>query len=119
LACLDRPRMAIPSEIQRIAGDVPEMVVDEILRRAEVRARALEILAQRRSATRSWQLCLLIAAGAGWGWFITQHSAPWLVGIAAGVGLMGSAVAIRENVDLRKRVDAIVDLLAEQGGDGA
>jgi hypothetical protein len=111
--------MAIPSEIQRITGDVPEMVVDEILRRAEVRARALEILAQRRSATRSWQLCLLVAAGAGWGWFIIQHSAPWLVGIAAGVGLMGSAVAIRENVDLRKRVDAIVDLLAEQGGDGA
>ena len=111
--------MATPSEIQRITGNAPEMVVDEILRRSEVRARALEILAQRRSANRSWQFYLLIAAGAGWGWYTAQYSAPWLVGIVAGVGLMGAAVAIRENVDLRKRVDAIVDLLAEQGGDGA
>ena len=111
--------MATPSEIQRITDDVPEMVVDEILRRAEVRTRALQILAPRRSATRSWQFYLLIAAGAGWGWFITQHSALWLVGIAAGVGLMGVAVLVRENVDLRKRVDAIVDLLTEQGRDGA
>jgi len=33
--------------------------------------------------------------------------------------LMGVAVLVRENVDLRKRVDAIVDLLTEQGSDGA
>ena len=110
--------MATPSEIQRITGDVPEIVADDILRRAEVRAHALEILAQRRSAMGSRRLFVLVAAGAGWGWFITQYSSPWLVGIAAGAGLMGAAVAIREKADLRKRVDSIVDLLSESGSNG-
>jgi len=111
--------MAIPKDIQRIVGNVPEAVVDDILSRAQVRAQALEVLAQRRSPTGIWPTCILIILGAAAGWFLSQYSSPWLVGVIAGVALAGAGIALRHCIDLGRRVDAIVDLLPEREADGA
>ena|SRR5450432_3801924 len=111
--------MSTPDDIQRIIGNVPNVIVDDILNRAQDRAHALEVLAQRRSPTGIWPTSILIILGAVLGWLLSQYSSPWLLGIIAGVAFAGAGIALRHCIDLGRRVDAIVELLPDQKTDGA
>lgn len=83
---------------------------------AATRARALDELARSDRFHWSWVHVALTLAGGLWGWVMATFvaSGPMLVGIAAGAAFVVAAGTYRETSRMKRRLDAVVVLLAAQ-----